>query len=209
MTRRIVVARPVALSQSTIAPASRTSPVDTSNECGTKLTAVASTRIDAPAEDAVVRAAHADIALERGAAGHDLLVGGGDVRVRAQHGRDAALEVVGHQVLVGGGLGVHVHEDDLHVRRECGEDAIGGGEGAIDRPHVGAAEKRDDGDARAIRRRDDGVVLAGGDGREVGGLDDRLGGFGQKIGDVELLVDVIAERDGIDPGGSRCRYWPG
>ena len=34
MTRRIVVARPVVLSQSTIAPARRTSPLATSNECG-------------------------------------------------------------------------------------------------------------------------------------------------------------------------------
>ena len=52
-----------------------------------------------------------DVADERGAAGQDLLVGGRDVRVRAEHGADAALEVVGEQVLVGGRLGVDIDDD--------------------------------------------------------------------------------------------------
>ena len=47
--------------------------------------------VGASAQDAVVRAAHADIAVERGAAIHHLLIGGGDVRVCTEHGGDAPL----------------------------------------------------------------------------------------------------------------------
>ena len=97
----------------------------------------------------------------------------------------------------------------LTSRRQRGEHAVGGGERAIDRPHERPAEQREDGDARAVRGGDDGVILARGGRREVGRLDDGLGRVGEHVGDVELLVDVVAERDGIDAGGAELAVLPG
>ena len=90
--------------------------------------------------------------------------------MRAQHGRDAALEVVGEQVLVGGRLRVDIDQDDADILREGGEDAVGGGERAIDWPHERPAEDGEDGDRRAVAGRRQCEVAARGLGREVGRL---------------------------------------
>ena len=113
----MAVARPVAGSASTIVPQSRTSPVATSNCVGLNGERRFQHAIDAAAEDAVVRAGHADVALKRRAAGKDLLVGGGHVRVRAEHGGDAAVEIAAHELLVAGGFGVEIDECGPSRRR--------------------------------------------------------------------------------------------
>ena len=41
----------------------------------------------------------------------DLLVGGDDVSVRAEHGRDAAVQVAAQELLIAGRLGVDVDDD--------------------------------------------------------------------------------------------------
>ena len=97
--------------------------------------------VDAAADDAFERAGHADVALEGGAAGEDALVGGGDVRVRAENGGDAAVEVAAHELHFAGGFGVEIDEADADVGGHCGQHAVGGVPGAVDRLHEQLAEQ--------------------------------------------------------------------
>ena len=100
-------------STSTIVPSKRTSSLATSKCVGLKVRVVFHHAVDPPAQDAVERAGHADVALKGRAAGQDAFVGRGHVRVRAQHGADAAVEIAAHQLLVAGGLGVKVDAGSL------------------------------------------------------------------------------------------------
>ena len=81
--------------------------------------------IVAPAQDRVVRAGHADVGLIGRAVLEDLFVGRGDVGVRAEHGRDPAVEVAAQELLVAGRLGVDVDDDDPRVAADPLEDAVG------------------------------------------------------------------------------------
>ncbi len=67
-TRRIELALPVTRSISTMLPFKRTSLVATSKCVGTKLNRRFEHALDAAAEDAFMRARHAEIALKRRAA---------------------------------------------------------------------------------------------------------------------------------------------
>ena len=61
----------------------------------------------------IERAGHANVRLERRAAGKDALVRGGDVRVRAQQRSNATIEIPPQRDLLAGSLSVNVDEDDL------------------------------------------------------------------------------------------------
>jgi hypothetical protein len=117
--------------------------------------------------------------------------------VRAQHGRDAAAQVVRQQVLVGRRLGMHIDDDDAARPAKRLQHAIGGAEGAIDGAHERPAHDAEDRHRGAVtgdrRRR----LAAGGLGREVGRLAHAVVLL-QHRDDVLLLVDVIAERDDIN-----------
>ena len=69
------------------------------------------------ADHAVVGAAHAYVGLVGGAAGEDALVGGGNVRVRAEHRGHAAIQMPAHGDFFAGGLGVEVDHDDFGLER--------------------------------------------------------------------------------------------
>ena len=78
------------------------------------------------ADDAVVRAGHADIGEIGSAARQNLLVCGLDVRVRADDGGDLAVEVPAHRDFLGSGFRVEVDKDDaraLAQRFDFFEDA--------------------------------------------------------------------------------------
>jgi hypothetical protein len=60
------------------------------------------------ADDGVVRAGHAYVGLVGGAVGEDALVGGGDVGVGAEDGRDAAVEIPAEGDIFRCGFGVDV-----------------------------------------------------------------------------------------------------
>ena len=92
-------------------------------------------RSSGEADDPFVGAGHPGVGQVRRAAGQDRLVGRRHVRVRADDGGDAPVEVPADRLLLGGRLGVHVHEDDLDVararpaprrRRGTGESALAG-----------------------------------------------------------------------------------
>ena len=201
-TRRIAVARPVSGSTSTIVPQSRTSPVATSNSVGMPGERGFQHAVDAAADDALERAGHADVALKRGAAGEDALVGRRHVRVRAEHRRDAAVEIAAHELHFAGGFGVEIDEPDAHVAGHLAEHAVGGMPGAVDRLHEQLAEQARDADAFAVAGRDDRPIAADRFGRQVGRLDDVRLAFEDGV-DLAAAIDVIAERDGVDPGADQ------
>ena len=168
----MAVARPVAGSTSTSVPVSRTSPKATSKWVGIERERGLGDAIDAAAQNAVVWAGHADVALKRRAAGKDLLVGGGDVGVRAQHGADASVEIAAHQLHVAGRLGVKIDEHDFDLGRQLGQDAVDRGPGAIDRPHEDATQQADDGHRWPDRACTTVQGLSGSRSGEIGRLDD-------------------------------------
>ena len=194
-SRSMAVARPVSGSAVTIVPQRRTSPVATSNSVGRPVSVVSMHAVDAAADDAFERAGHADVALEGGAAGEDAFVGGGDVRVRAEHGRDAAIEVAAHELHFAGGFGVKIDEADANVGGHCGKHAVGGVPGAVDRLHEQSAEQA--GDRRRdtpLRAVDDGPIAADRFGRQVGRLDDVRFVFEHRV-NFFAAIDMVAERD--------------
>ena len=71
--------------------------------------------IDLAAEDAVVGAGHADVALEGGAAGEDALVGGGNMSMGAEDRTNAAVEIAAHQLFIAGGFGVEIDKRMIFV----------------------------------------------------------------------------------------------
>lgn len=157
----------------------------------------------AAAEDRVIGAGHAQIADVAGAIGKDAGVGGGDVRMGAEDKRAAPVEPMAHRDLLAGGLGMHVADADAHLAGNLLEHAVGGGEGIVRREiHVDAPQQTEDGDADAAVGRDDGKGAARRVGGQVRGSDDALAAF-QRGDDIELFVDMVAERDDIDAVGAQ------
>src|SRR5712691_3856623 len=68
----------------------------------------------AHSDHAVPGPAHADVGDERGAAAEHARVSGLDMRMRAEDGGDAAVEILAHRVFLAGGLAVHVDQDAAH-----------------------------------------------------------------------------------------------
>ena len=126
-----------------------------------------------------------------------MLIGGRHVRVRAEDGGDAALEIVTDQVLVGGGLGVHVDHDALGLAGQALQNALGSLIRAFDRPHVCSAQQTERRHGRAVLRRRQRVITARRSSREVGRTADALILF-EYGNNVSLLVDMIAERHQVD-----------
>ena len=102
------------------------------------------------ADYGVVWTGHAYIGLVCGAVGKDALVGGWDVRVGAEQGGDAAIEVPAEGHFFAGGLAVEVEEDDLCF--DFAKELVGLAEGVVAGGHEDAALEIHD-----------GVGLAGGE----------------------------------------------
>ena len=80
----------------------------------------------------------------------DLFVGGGDVGMGAERGRDASVEIASQELLVAGRLGVNVDDDDARVAADLFEDPVAGPERAIDRLHERSPQNGEDGDHGAV-----------------------------------------------------------
>ena len=74
--------------------------------------------VDRHADDRIVRAGHADVGEVSRALGQDALVGGLDMRVRADNGGDAAVEMPAHGDFFGCRFGMEVDEDDARLRSQ-------------------------------------------------------------------------------------------
>ena len=94
-------------------------------------------------------------------------------------------------------------------RRQRRQHAIGGGPGAIDRPHEDAAQQAEHGHVDAVaaraRRRSRGPGPCGG---KLAGL--TMFGCALEDGDdLAAAVDVVAQRDAVDAGGDQLAdSWP-
>ncbi len=137
MMRWMAEARPVAGSQVTSAPHILGFPLAASNLPGIAGEEFVQHQFFFHADDAVVRAAHAHIGLERRSARQNALVRRGNMRVRAQNRRHAPVQIPPHGNFLAGGLGVEIHHD--HFGLDPGQQRIGGAKGIVDRRHKDAA----------------------------------------------------------------------
>ncbi len=137
--------------------------------------------------------------------GKHALVGGGDVRVRAEHGGDAAVEIPAERDLLAGGLGVEVEQNDLGAGlfADFGEQIVGLAEGIVAGAHEDAALQIDDGVCGAVGKHALVDAEAGRSVRVVGRAKDaaaaHVGGFGDVdvLEDLFLVPDVIAGGDDV------------
>src|SRR5262249_52629423 len=141
--------------------------------------------------------AHAHITDERRAAGKNLLVGSWHVRMRSKNRTDAALQMMSDEIFLSRRLGMNIADNDRRLAVEVLQHTIRRPEGTIDRPHVIPAEHAERRHKRSIARRRHREFAARGIQRKVGRLADAFL-FLQRLDDLGLLVDVVAERDEID-----------
>ena len=81
--------------------------------------------LEAEPDHRVARPRHPDVADVGGPARQDAVVGCGHVRVGAQQGRHPASQVVQHDLLLAGGLGVEL-DDHRHPGRHALDGVVGG-----------------------------------------------------------------------------------
>ena len=93
------------------------------------------------ADDAAMGPGHAHVGDVRGALGQHMLIGGGHVRMRSDHGRGSSVQIPTHGDFLTGGFRVHIDEDEVYVRRQPGELAVSLAKRVIDSGQKGAALK--------------------------------------------------------------------
>ncbi len=97
-----------------------------------------------------MRARHADIGDVGGATRQNALIGGGHVRVRAEHGGNFPGEIPTHGLFFGSGLCVHVHNNHFDIGRKLCKLALCGAKRIVQCDHERAALKIQHGVTRAI-----------------------------------------------------------
>ena len=117
--------------------------------------------LDAPAEDGIVRAGHADIGDICGAVGQNPLVGGNDVGVRAETETDPAVEVIAHCDFLAGRLGVEIDDYDLGVLLDLRQDSVGRLVGAVTGLHKKTPYQGNNRNGRAFGGLVEGSAFAG------------------------------------------------
>ena len=109
------------------------------------------------ADHRVVIAAHAEIADIAGAAGQDLMIGGRDMGVGADHRRDAAVAIMAERHLLAGRLGMEIDDDRRARARARGRRrSRRGRETGVERVHEQPAHQIDDQQAAPVGERDAG-----------------------------------------------------
>jgi hypothetical protein len=148
------------------------------------------------ADHAAARAGHADVGDVGGAARQDPRVGGRHVCVGADDGGHPAVEQPAERDLLGGGLGVHVHEHVIDLWAQLAEGGLDLGERAAAGLQIEVAAEVDDAQPDAVALEHTGAV-AGLDLQEVGRPQDPR--LGVEVGiDLAAMVGVVAERDRVD-----------
>ena len=117
---------------------------------------------------------------------------------------DAAVEVAAHQLHFAGGLGVEIDEPHAHVAGISAEHAVGGVPRAVDRLHEQLAQEAEDADRFAVAGRDDRPIAADRLRRQIGRFDDVRLALEDRV-NLAAAVDVVAERDAVDAGGTSSR----
>ena len=150
------------------------------------------------ADDRLIRSGHSGIGLIRGSIGQDPGVRCWYMRVGADHGGHAAVEMPAHGHFFAGQLGVKVDESNLDVRRQCLNQLIGFAKRAIRLGHIRPALQIDDGAIHAIPSPDDHHAAA----RQlvdVIGRPQQARLAGEIVIDFTLVPDVIAAGQDVDP----------
>ena len=168
-----------------------------SKRAGIAVEELAERRLDLDADDRIVRPGHADVGQIRGALRQNALVGGLHVRVRADDGRDLAVEMPAHRDLLRRRLGVEVHEDDPRARLERLDLLQHDRERIVDVRHEDAAHDVDHADGPAVLGAREIAAVAGHAGGVVGRPQQAR--LGADVVERFLLVpDVIARRHHVD-----------
>src|SRR5262245_31298407 len=79
---------------------------------GNKTNGAGKHAVYSPPQNAVIRPRHAHIADKSGSWRQHLLVGGWDMGVSSNDHANPTLQMMGHEVFVRCGFGMHVHNDD-------------------------------------------------------------------------------------------------
>jgi hypothetical protein len=154
------------------------------------------------ADDGIVRAGHADVGDIGGAAREDVLVGGGDVGVRAEDDGNFSVEIPAHGLFFRCCFGVHIDEHHFDIARDFGELAVGGAERVVDGNHEGAALQVENGVADAFFRAAHEEAAAGRAIRKIRGTQ-QARFVREKIEDLFAVPDVIAAAQDFDAGGEK------
>ena len=195
-------ASPVPSSVSTAIAHSVAGPVAGSNFGGRNLAQEARQRLVLRhADDRVVVAGHADVGDEGGAAGQNLMVGGGRMSMGADDEARAAVDEMAHRLLLARRLGMDVDHDRVGraLERAGGKLALDRRERIVERVHEHAPHGVDDEDARAVARLDDCGAAA----RRAGRIIDRPDQERRALDEYQrlpLVPGVVAERDRVGAG---------
>ena len=152
---------------------------------------------DVDADNRIVRSRHADVGQISGPFRQDPLVGGLHVRMRTDHGRDAAVEMPPHGNFLRRRLGVEIHEDDPCALVHRVNLARDGDERVVDAQHEYAAHDVDDADALSGAGPGDVAAVPG----CAGGVVRRPKEPGLRADVVEgfaLVPDVVARRHDVN-----------
>jgi len=142
---------------------------------------------------------HPNIRDVRRAAREDAQVGGGHVRVGADDGRDAAVEVPAQADLLAGRLGVHVDEDVVDLALEAAEDRVDLDERRAAGAEVEVPREVDDPEAHTVALHD-GEAVARLRAEVVGRPQDPLLVVEVRV-DLLAVIGVVTERDDVDARG--------
>lgn len=149
------------------------------------------------AEYGVVASGHSDIRDVSGSARENPFVGRNDMGVGSIHATDAAIKIVAHGDFFAAGLRVHFDDDQVGLILQSNQERIDFGVGAIGGFHENASDQADDSDTKALGGLKNGIIVAGGVDREVGGTNDVVGGF-ESGNDFPLAIGMVAQRNKMD-----------
>ncbi len=171
--------------------------MDGSNRCGRPSEELLQGLLLPDADDRAVAAGHPRVGDVGRAAGEDLLVGGRDVGVGPDDGRNAAVEVPAEGLLLRGRLGVEVDDDDRRLLPQGLDLGVRPAEGAVDGFHEDPALEIEDGDLDAAAVLEDIAAAAGVALRIIGGAEEAR--LPLEVGQGLLLVpDVVARGQDVD-----------
>jgi len=149
------------------------------------------------AENAVRGTAHTEVGNVARAVGKNLLVGGGNVRVRAEQNLDPSVEITTESKLFAGGFGVNVEQGDIIATVLAFKNAVDSIKGRGEWIEINSAADVDAKHSPTVHITD-GVAHAGSVGGVVGGADDAML-VGIEIG-INILhaKGVVAKRDEVN-----------
>jgi hypothetical protein len=150
------------------------------------------------ADHGMIRAGHTHIGLIRRAIRQNARVRGRDVRVRADHRGNPAVQIPAHGHLLAGQLGVKIYETDFRAGRQILQNLIGLAKGTIGLRHVGAALQIDNRAVDPVLRFDHHHAASGEFLDVVAGTQQpRLAG--KIIVNFALIPDVVAAGEDVQP----------